>query len=385
MQLKSVFYHSVVSCVLLFSCGNPRTAKKQATSLEQRTSPVKYAKRFAIVNRANYTLVYLFGNKANFDTTTTFVIYTDSSNVNDLPENGIHIKSPCKKVAALSSIYATLFYELGAIDQLAAIDNIDYINNPTILAKHASGHLKELSKGPELNLEQTIALNPDILFTFGMGDPYKDVDEKLLRTKIPVAVSLDHLEELPLARAEWIKFYAAFAGRKAMGDSIFNVVEKNYQALKLLAERSAKKPLVFSEIKYGDVWYMPGGKSFMARLIADANGKYLWDQNKNTGSLPLSFEQVYAAAKDADFWINLSVIKTKNELLSSEPRYAEFQAYKTGQLFNNNKVTNALGYSTYWETGMIHPDRILSDLIGILHPSLNSQIKNDLYYYQQIK
>jgi iron complex transport system substrate-binding protein len=122
----------------------------------------------------------------------------------------------------------------------------------------------------------------------------------------------------------------------------------------------------------------------MAQLIADAQGHYLWHDDKNTGSLPLSFEQVYAKAKDADVWINLSGVKTKKELLGFESRYSAFKAFKTGQMYNNNKFTNALGYSTYWETGMIHPDRILSDIIQLLHPELKSQIKNDLYYYQQI-
>lgn len=374
----------VLASVLQYSCGNSPEKKGEVIVETKGLSSVHYAKRFAIVNHTDYTLVYLFGNRTNFDTTARFLIYKDEAFASKLPANTIGIKTPCKKIAAMSSIYASMFCELGVIDQLAAIDNIDYVNNPDIIAKHGRGELKELSKGPEINLEQTITLQPDILFTFGMGDPQKDVNEKLLRTKIPVAVSLDHLEESPLARAEWIKFYAAFAGQQKKGDSLFNVVEKNYESLKIIANTASLQPSVFSEIKYAEVWYMPGGKSFMAQLIADAHGQYLWADDGNTGSLPLSFEQVYAKAKDADFWINLSGVKTKKELIGFESRYNAFNAFKTGQMYNNNKFTNALGYSTYWETGMIHPDRILSDLILILHPELKSQIKNDLYYYHQL-
>lgn len=385
MRLKPVFYFSILCGLVQFGCSEHTAENVNGSSELNKNTSVKYARRFAIVNNTDYTLVYLFGNKTNFDTTKTFVIYKGNTPPNDLPQNKVLIKSPCKKIAALSSIYATMFYELGSLGQLAAIDNIDYVNNEQILAKYAKGDLKELSKGPEINLEQTISLNPDIIFTFGMGDPQKDVNEKLQLTKIPVAVSLDHLEESPLARAEWIKFYAAFADKKEAGDSLFNLVEKNYLETKTIAKLSSEHPTVFSEIKYGDTWYMPGGKSFMATLISDANGNYLWEGDQKTGSLPLSFEQVYAKAKDGNFWINLSGIKSKKELLGFESRYAEFAAFKNSAIYNNNKVTNALGYSTYWETGMIHPDRILSDLVLILHPQLKSEIKNDLYYYQQIK
>src|SRR5690606_5534333 len=104
------------------------------------------------------------------------------------------------------------------------------------------------------------------------------------------------------------------------------------------------KPSVFSEIKYGDVWYLPGGKSFMAQLLNDASADYIWKSDSSAGSLPLSFEQVYSKAKDADFWLNLPLIKTKKELLSYENRYSEFKAFKDGKLYNNTKTTNDKGY-----------------------------------------
>ncbi len=236
-----------------------------------------------------------------------------------------------------------------------------------------------------MDIEQTLALKPDVLFTFGMGLGQRDKDNKLEQTKIPVAISIDHLEESPLARAEWIKFFAAFVDKKEAADSIFNLVEKNYLELKQLALESKTKPTVFTEIKYSDFWYMPGGKSYVAQLLNDAGANYLWKDNADFGSLPLSFEQVYAKAKNADYWLNLSTLKTKKELLSFESRYSEFATVKNGNLFNNTKVTNSKGFSTYWETGMIYPNRILSDLILIFHPELKSLIKNDLYYYERIK
>lgn len=385
MLLRSLRYLPGAFLLLFAACKTPGKHSEDYFPELKKDTSIKYARRFAIADAEKYTVVYLFGNRNNYDTTATFIIYPDSAPLPPAEKTISQIKIPCKKIAALSSIYATILCELGSLDHLAAIDNIDYVNNTQIIDKFNKGQLRELARTPQIDLEKTIVLNPDIIFTFGMGEWEKDTDKKLGQTKIPVAISVDHLEETPLARAEWIKFFAVFVNKRKQADSLFNEVEKNYFELQAIGRKATARPTVFNEIKYGDSWYMPGGKSYVARLLNDAGADYLWKDNDQFGSLPLSFEQVYAKAKEADFWINLSTLKTKKELLSYESRYAEFKAFRNGNLFNNTRVTNKYGYSNYWETGMIHPDRILSDLILIFHPELKSQIKNDLYYYERIE
>ena len=385
MSFKQYIFLSSI-LLLHISCGtNKEIEERSIVSALKPDSTIKYAKRFSIAYGDNLTVVYLFGKRPGFDTTSTFVIFKDSSAIINPTKKATLIRGSCMKIAALSSIYASVFFELGNLASLIAIDNADYINNPAILKKFEQGSLAELAKTPQINLEKTLVLKPDIIFTFGMGEGEKDRDKKLEQTKIPVAISVDHLEETPLARAEWIKFFAAFVGKREKADSIFKTVEKNYLDLKIIAQKTSSRPSVFNEIKYSDSWYMPGGKSYVAQLLKDAGANYLWQDNSDFGSLPLSFEQVYAKAKDADYWINLSTLKSKKELLAFESRYSEFNAVKKGNLYNNTKTTNSKGYSNYWETGMIFPDRILSDLILIFHPEIKAELKNDLYYYEQIK
>ena len=368
---------------ILFSC-NTKEGGLQDHSDSPKNGEIRYAKRFAIQNEKGYKKIHVFGNRHSADTTATFLIYTDAR-PEQTNSNNILIKAPCKKIAALSSIYARIFFELGALDNVVAIDNLDYINCKAIIEKHKKGQLAEISKGIEINMEQTIVLKPDIIFSFGMGDWEKDRNRKVEHAKIPIAVSLDHLEQSPLARAEWIKFFAAFVNKSVEADYIFNEVERNYFEFKTSVNETTFRPTVFNEIKYSDSWYMPGGKSFMAQLLADAGADYLWKDNTEFGSLPLTFEQVYAKAKEADYWINLSTVKTKAELLAYENRYMEFKAFKNGNLYNNNRNTNAKGYSDYWETGMIFPDRILSDLIRIFHPEIKFTSTTQMNYYQKIQ
>ena len=385
MRLKHFFLLASGLSLFVFSCSRQDPATDKGWVPKTANHALKYAERFAIQKEKGYTLVYLFGKRESLDTTATYLISDHPARFKKDLKHPIFIQLPCKKIAALSSIYANILCELNALDRLVAIDNSDYLVNPKILSKYQRGQLQELSKGPELDLEKTIALRPDIIFTFGTGDPSKDVNPRLLQSGIPVAVSLDHLERSPLARAEWIKFYGVFIGQEALADSLFSRTEKNYRNLQTFAKKADGAPSVFNGIKYGDTWYLPGGQSYMAQLLKDAHADYIWKNDSSTGSFPRSFEQVYTKAKDADFWINLSMVNSKAELVSYESRYSEFKAFKTSHLYNNNKVINAKGYSTYWETGMIYPDKVLNDLITIFHPELLAGTKNDLYYYKQIK
>ena len=43
---------------------------------------------------------------------------------------------------------------------------------------------------------------------------------------------------------------------------------------------------------------------------------------------------------------------------------------QAGAVYNCNKRLNAAGGNDYWESGVIHPDLILQDLIRIFHPEL---------------
>lgn len=366
---------------VLSSCGGSTQEVTPPQYAKVIKDTLKYAKRFSITHEKGITLLEVYGNKDNQDITSYFVLYKDKKPIYSV--DAYYVKIPVKRVASMSSVYSIMLMALGEANSIAAIDNVEYYTNPFIQKQVSDGKVLELSKGPKIEIEKTLALKPELLLTYGMGDPKADLDEKLLQAHVPVAISLDHLEETPLARAEWIKFYACFFDKQQMADSIFNSSEKKYNELKALVKDAPKKPTVLTEIKYGDTWYVPSGISYMANLIADAGGDYFWKDDRKTGSTPLSFEMVYAKAKDCDVWINTYNLNSKKELLSYDTRYGLFKAFKKDKVYNNNKVQNTKGYSNYWETAMLHPEDVLADLIAILYPD---RLPNHTFtYYKQLK
>lgn len=370
---RSVFF--ILYLIFVCACS---TETKKTTSEHQKQ--LLYAKRFNIKKNNDYTILEILGDKKSNRITATFILYKQQKPT--YHKDAFYIKIPVTKVACMSSIYTAMIDELKAIHTIVAIDNVDYYNNSIIKEKVKNHSVLELSKGPFIEVEKTLALQPDLLLTFGMGNPKNDVDQKLMQANLPIAISLDHLEETPLARAEWIKFVACFFDKEMLADSLFSITEKNYRQLTAITKTLSQKVTVLTEIKYGDAWYVPAGNSYMANLLKDAGANYVWANETGFGSIPLSFETVYSKAKHCDFWINLYNIHSKKELLQYDERYALFQAYQNGNLYNNNKVKNDKGYSNYWETGISHPDAILKDLISIFYPHLIHH--PSLSYYQRI-
>lgn len=345
---------------------------------------LNYAKRFSVAENEQCVAVFLFGATNEKDTSAIYILPKDSSfKISCRPKE--YVVNDAGRLISLSSVYTNMIALLGEEKRIVAIENVDYYSEENILHDVAEKKIVEVNKNPEPDVESILLLNPDVIFSFGSVNSSRWPDSRITNAGIPTLVAFDHLEENPLARAEWIKLFGVFLNKTQQADSIFNTVEKNYQSLRSLASNVKSRPTVFSEIKTGDLWYVPGGKSFAATFLKDAGAKYVWENDAHSGSLPLDLETVYAKAGTADVWINLPLVKSKAELAALDKRYTDFKAFKAGALYNNTKHLNLKGYSTYWETGIIFPDRILSDLISIFHPELRSDSNNVMYYYTQMK
>ena len=130
---------------------------------------------------------------------------------------------------------------------------------------------------------------------------------------------------------------------------------------------------------------MPCGDNYMARLIEDAGGNFLWKDATATNGLNLSldYEAVYNKAANADFWINTGFAASLKDIQSADKKNTLFKAFKTGNVYSNNKRNTPGGGFDFWESGPVKPDEVLADLIDIFHPDLLTG--RDLYYYQKLK
>ena len=142
------------------------------------------------------------------------------------------------------------------------------------------------------------------------------------------------------------------------------------------------EPKVLLGLPFKDTWYVSPGNSFISKLISDAGGDYLWKDTESSVSMPYGIENVYLRGLTADYWLNISTIKSRNEISGVDPRLEDLKSFKNDNLFNNNKRVTVNGGNDFWESGSLYPHRILKDIAAILHPELFRD--QELTYYRKI-
>ncbi|MCX7753662.1 MAG: ABC transporter substrate-binding protein [Anaerolineales bacterium] len=293
------------------------------------------------------------------------------------------IEVPAKTIITMSTTYLPALDELGLLDRLVGVDDTTYVNNPTVLKMAEDGKLASIGYGSGVNVEKVLELSPSLVMTYGSGAPEYDAHPVLLQAGQKVVVNAEWMDTTPLGRAEWLKFIAVFFNKEAKAEALFDQIEQDYQKLVALTASVSQKPTVFTGSAYQGTWYMPGGQSFAAAFLRDAGANYLWRDDPSTGSLPLSFEAVFEKAKDADYWLNVGFVGALDDLKGMDPRYADFAAFQKGNVWNNDAKTNSSGGNDYYESAVLHPERVLADLIFIFHPDLLPN--HQLVYYRQVK
>jgi iron complex transport system substrate-binding protein len=194
------------------------------------------------------------------------------------------------------------------------------------------------------------------------------------------------LESSPLGRAEWIVVTGLLVGRFDEAVSRFQEVERGYQALaaRVAETRDASRPgkTVVTGGPWDDIWYVPGGRSYAARFLADAGARYLWADDDSTGAMPLDIETVYEVAVDADLWLYPSSWRSLAEIAEADERLADFRSFQLGEVYGNDRRTNEFGGNDFWESGVARPDLVLADLVKIFHPEMLPE--HELVYHRRL-
>ncbi|WP_026099995.1 ABC transporter substrate-binding protein [Fortiea contorta] len=293
------------------------------------------------------------------------------------------ITVPITSVVSLSTTHLPHLAKLGLVDKLVGVSNSQQVNTPEVVEKIQLGKVAVVGNNANVNIEKLLDLNPELVTTYGTGNSQNDSYPKLKEAGLKVAINAEYMESTPLGQSEWLKFTALFFNKEEAAEAIFNKIADKYQQIAAKVKLINNRPTVFVGFNFKGIWYTPGGNSYVAKYLADAGANYLWSENKLSGSLPLSFEVVLERAANADYWLNFRQSwKNTQDLVAEDNRYADFQAVKKGNLYNNNARVNGNGGNDYWEGGISNPDIVLSDLIKILHPEILPN--HQLVYYRKL-
>ena len=332
------------------------------------------------------------------------------------------VRTPVERSAVFIAPHCQLMYELGCQQAIRGVCDLNYINIPDVRKRAASAgnassgnasagnassgnasaqnSIVDCGSSMAPDIERIIALKPEAILV----SPFENSGGygKLDKLRIPLIEAADYMESSPLGRAEWMKFYGMLFGKDknisttaagkaseaAVGkaseatllascelraDSLFAQIEKEYLKLKAEAGKLPKGLSILTERKTGNVWYVPGGQSTIGILLKDANARYIFSDDKHSGSLPMSPEQILAKGSQVDVW---AFKYFGGAPLSQVQLLQEYDGYKALAAFNRGNIYQ-VDTSTvpYFELTSFHPELLLREFIILAHGERFGKLK----------
>ena len=332
------------------------------------------------------------------------------------------VRTPVERSAVFIAPHCQLMYELGCQQAIRGVCDLNYINIPDVRKRAASAgkassgnassgnasfgnasaqnSIVDCGSSMAPDIERIIALKPEAILV----SPFENSGGygKLDKLHIPIIEAADYMESSPLGRAEWMKFYGMLFGKdknisttvagKALttvagkaseatlpascelkADSLFAKIEKEYLKLKAEAGKLSKGLSILTERKTGNVWYVPGGQSTIGILLKDANARYIFSDDKHSGSLPMSPEQILAKGSQVDVWAFKyfgGVPLSQVQLLQEYDGYKALAAFSRGNIYQVDTST-----VPYFELTSFHPELLLREFIILAHGERFGKLK----------
>lgn len=375
--MKRFIFHTIAIVITAWCIGCSNKPSSHNNTFVEEPIAVEYAQGFRMAQGNGYSRIDIVNP---WDTTALLRTYLLVDANTELPEHlpqGAVIRTPLRNSLVFSSVHSSLLAELQCLDAIGGICDSEYNYIEELQARMQAGTLIDAGNSTSPDIEQIIELNPDAILI----SPFENIrHERIEKTGIPIIECADYMENNPLGRAEWIRIFGMLYGCQEQADSLFNSVKDSYLSTAQKVANVDNRPLVITERRIGQVWYVPGGKSYIAQLLSDAGAEYPWSDNNNTGSLALSFENVLERGQEADFWLikyHATQNLTYNDLKQEYTPNSRFKAFEQHHIYGCNTQ-----YLRYYEETPFHPERLLQDLGAIFHPTLFEGHKP--YYYTPI-
>ena len=288
---------------------------------------------------------------------------------------------PISSLYSASTTHLPLLIDLRRLDVLTGVSQMKYLAGDEVLKRAASGQVLEFAPISTIDAELVVSRRPGVLMTGGATSSALAV---IRSAGIPVVANNEWLESTALARAEWLKYMSLFLNEERAAQQLYSEMKRRYKGLsgRAMAVPEDRKPTVMTGRGTRGDFVIAGGRSYVAVLIRDAGGRYVWTDNPAEGSATIDLEAQIRRAGNADVWINGGGWSSLAAMVKDEPRYAEFKAYRTGQVWVYERQLTPAGANDYWSRAVSHPDLVLADLVKIFHPNLVPQ--HEFRWYLQV-
>lgn len=250
------------------------------------------------------------------------VLAEDGVTVTDMKGREITLDAPAARIVALSPSDCEILYALGAEDTL--VGRGQYCDYPEAVLE-----IPAVNSGAETNLEQILALNPQVVVMTAMAQTTEQV-EALEKAGVKVVVS----DAQDIAGTyEAIALLGKLVGKEAEADALITQMKDAFAAIAEKAENTGKTVYFeVSPLEYG-LW-TAGKNTFMDELATICGLENAFADVE--GWQGVSQEQVLA--RDPDYIVTISMYfgegPTPVEEILGRKGWEGLKAVKNQQVFN---------------------------------------------------
>ncbi|RHZ82278.1 hypothetical protein Glove_110g74 [Diversispora epigaea] len=320
---------------------------------------VTTAKLFTIEYFKNYKLIHAQNE--------TYCLYQCGTPIpGDLPAGTKNFSIPLTSVAIYDSSVIPFLEILGLRSTIKAFDNtiFSYVVSPCLQASKNTITLLDSNNATEKS-----KLEPTFNATFG------PVVDPTTPNSVSVSIVLDNG---PLNRVEWIKFFGAFFNLEHNATEIYDNISNNYNCLKNFANSnsSSTKPKIawtnyiapsefnnnteswaITDAVYKKVFTEDAGATYFnsSTLIYTTSSDFL----NAISEVDILIDETFLAPDISTVYKNYGLTKDSN-----------FKFVKNLAIYREDGIMNSLGGRDWFEDAVLMNDAVLEDLINVVNPLL---------------
>ncbi len=309
-----------------------------------------HARYFQILGDRTERWLIVFGPAGRTD---TLGIYHFGTNGNVLAT-----VAGVDRAIVASTTHLSFIAALGQEEKVVGATHLDQVFNERIKELAAAGKIKEVGVADGLDQEALVQAHAQIILDHAFGR----VDHGS-RIGVPVVRITEYLEEHPLGRAEWIKVFGLLFGAEEQSQQLFERIRAAYERTALNNIDVEHRPKVFFGSAWQGQWFAPPANSYMATLIQDAGGEYVFADSTGEGNITLDLETVIHKVRRADhFGMILAADRVDAAVLAGgDHRLMRLKAVNEGGFYGSTRTSDLFGQA------LLEPHVLLEDLAMIFH------------------
>lgn len=360
--------------VLFLACNGGSTNQMP---LERSFKSEQYSTMFSISeNRKAVTITYP-------EDKTLHIVFDSIGSRNTQRNDTIFIVSRPKKVVCTSTTFLGFLKVINETSSIVGFQNKNLVYDSVIYSKLLQNQIADVSTPEGINNEMLLSLKPDIVFmTYSPGNEKSATIERLKNNGIIVIHIPDWLEQHPLGRMEWVRFFSLFYNKYDLAKQYTDSVIASYNDSKLKSMTKSYSPKVMIGLSFNDQWFVPSGNGYFGTLLQDAGYSYPFQNKKSTQSIAYSKEEVLSLCYDADIWLNVTTATTLRDVELIERLAPQFKSFQQKNVFNYTKKLLPRGANDFWEMGVVEPHLVLKDLEMI---ASGQYMKHQTTYYTKLQ